>query len=157
VILALLCVACASLGVFLAYRSAVYAEIGEVPDLGGSSFLGSAPNSYFELAKRYYIELRSHFRRSANEVGNFANSLLLVSVVAGLGINFVGVPWAIRALIVLCVTTLAIVLRLFQVHQTASAKRTAAIAICKSSITASFPNDAVLPDPHEFAHQLRRH
>jgi hypothetical protein len=152
--LAVVCLTCAALGVLEAYISAGMSRIGEVPDLGGRSFWGGDPKSYHERATSYYIELRHHFRRSGSEIGNFANALLLMSVIAGLGIHFVGISWFAIALIIVGLVTLFFAVRLLTYHNSSSRQRLAALQATRTSIERDFPTDKALEDPKNLVKRI---
>ena len=158
-VLGALCLACAFVGVFESYIAARNARVGEVPDLGGRSFLGGAVAGYHERSITYYINLRAHFRRSADELNRFSSTSLLVSVVAGLGINFVQIEWAISALIFLSAITLAIAIVFFTAHRTASSRRVSSLQQEREGIERDFSTERRLHDPKNFmkyVHSLKR-
>jgi len=99
----LVAVVTAGLGVFMANDASRYAELGEAPDFGGSAFLASRPDSAFEVGKRFYIDLRAHYRRSSSALASTANFVLLMSVVAGVMAGFTSSVFVASALALLLI------------------------------------------------------
>ena len=84
----LVAIVAAGIGVFMANDASRYAELGEAPDYGGGAFFAGNPGSAFEEGKQFYIDLRTHYRRSSSVLASTANFVLLMSVVAGVLAGF---------------------------------------------------------------------
>lgn len=153
-VLGLACLACTALGIFETLSSARSARIGEVPDQGGRAGLAGGPDDF--AAVTYYISLRLHYRKSANEVSTFSNCLLLVSVVAGLGINFVSDAWFGVGLIILSFLTLALALWALYQHNTASDRRLKDLANQRETFLVNFPTVDPLLDLRQYEDLIRR-
>jgi len=78
----------AMFGVVMQNDALDYADLGEVPDFGGASFLAGSPGDPYETARAFYIDLRRHYRLAAATLSKTANFILLVSVVAGVLAGF---------------------------------------------------------------------
>lgn len=65
-----------------------YADLGEVPDFGGSAFLGGEAGGAFETSKAFHVDLRRHYRNASSTLSKAANFILLISVLAGILAGF---------------------------------------------------------------------
>ncbi len=72
----------------MANDSLRYAGLGEVPDYGGSAFWAGPADSPSEIEKQFFIDLRTHYRKSSATLASSANFVLLISVVAGVLAGF---------------------------------------------------------------------
>lgn len=89
---AIIAVLVALVGVIMQKDALHYAELGEVPDIGGGAFLGGISDGPFETAKHFYIDLRAHYRRASASLSMMANFVMLTSVFAGALSGFTSDP-----------------------------------------------------------------
>lgn len=88
IVFSLLALVAALIGVLMQNDALHYADLGEVPDFGGSAFLGGEPGGAFETSKAFHVDLRRHYRNASATLSKAANFILLTSVLAGVLAGF---------------------------------------------------------------------
>lgn len=106
----------AIIGVVMQNDALRYAELGESPESRGMA-LGGTPGSSYEVGKKYYRDLRTHYRRSSSTLASNANFILLLSVVAGVMAGFTSNILVATLLAALWLVLLTFLYRYVVVHR----------------------------------------